>query len=157
MPHSAHLLLALLLAGAMSPLFCACAAPSPQTGLVDNRLRPCPDSPNCVNSDALSGQARIEPLAYKGSPERAWQNLKEAIGETGGKIVDENSGYLWVVYTSAIMRFKDDVEFRLDQSVQAIQVRSASRVGYWDLGANRRRVEQIRKRFSELSLKSNLE
>jgi len=143
--------LALLLIGTLSPLFCACAAPSAQTGLVDNRLRPCPDSPNCVNSEAESGQARIEPLIYKGSPGQAWRDLKRAIGETGGEIVAEESGYLRAVYTSLLFRFKDDVEFRLDPQEKAIQVRSASRIGYSDLGANRRRVERIRRRFEELT------
>jgi uncharacterized protein (DUF1499 family) len=44
----------------------------------------------------------------------------------------------------------DDLEFRLIPEEHIIDVRSASRVGYWDLGANRRRVERIRERFQAL-------
>jgi len=151
MPHPTQLPLALILTVFLTPLFLACAAPASEVGLVDGHLRPCPDSPNCVNSEADSGRARIAPLTYKGSSEEAWQTLKQAIGETGGKIVAEESGYLRAVYTSPLLRLKDDVEFRPDRGEMAIQVRSASRVGYWDLGANRRRVEKIRQRFAELT------
>ena len=42
------------------------------------------------------------------------------------------------------MRFTDDLEFLLDRERGVIDVRSASRVGYSDLGANRKRVEALR-------------
>jgi len=42
------------------------------------------------------------------------------------------------------------VEFLLDDGSKTIHVRSASRVGYSDLGVNRRRVEAIRSRFDTL-------
>jgi uncharacterized protein (DUF1499 family) len=38
----------------------------------------------------------------------------------------------------------DDVEFRVDAAAHLIRVRSAARTGYFDLGVNRRRVEDIR-------------
>jgi uncharacterized protein (DUF1499 family) len=46
-----------------------------------------------------------------------------------------------------LLGFVDDVEFRFDRENGAILMRSASRVGYWDFGVNRRRLEEIRKRF----------
>ena len=54
--------------------------------------------------------------------------------------------YLHAEFTSRIFRFVDDVEFLLEDGI--IHVRSASRVGRWDLGANRARIEDIRGRFS---------
>ena len=42
------------------------------------------------------------------------------------------------------MRYVDDVEFLYDQSKGITHVRSASRIGYSDLGANRNRIESIR-------------
>jgi uncharacterized protein (DUF1499 family) len=36
------------------------------------------------------------------------------------------------------------VEFHFDDQAQLIHVRSASRVGYSDMGVNRRRIEAIR-------------
>jgi len=45
------------------------------------------------------------------------------------------------------MGFIDDVEFWQDPVAGVIQVRSASRLGQSDLGVNRRRIEEIRRRF----------
>jgi uncharacterized protein (DUF1499 family) len=39
------------------------------------------------------------------------------------------------------------VEFVFDDQRKIIHVRSASRTGYFDLGVNRNRVEEIRRRF----------
>ena len=47
----------------------------------------------------------------------------------------------------SLLGFVDDVEFQLDRENGAIQMRSAARVGYWDFGVNRRRLEGIRKKF----------
>jgi uncharacterized protein (DUF1499 family) len=44
--------------------------------------------------------------------------------------------------------FVDDGEFLLDRTRNAIQVRSASRLGYSDLGKNRKRMEEIRVQYS---------
>jgi uncharacterized protein (DUF1499 family) len=42
----------------------------------------------------------------------------------------------------------DDGLFVVDAANSLIQVRSAARLGYWDLGKNRRRLEQIRTSFA---------
>ncbi|MBW2641103.1 MAG: DUF1499 domain-containing protein, partial [Deltaproteobacteria bacterium] len=51
-------------------------------------------------------------------------------------------------------RFIDDLELYFNSSNGIISIRSASRVGYWDFGANRRRVELLR---SELRTKQLIE
>jgi uncharacterized protein (DUF1499 family) len=66
------------------------------------------------------------------------------------RIVTAEECYLHAEFTSALFRFVDDVEFLLDDGTKTIHVRSASRVGYSDLGVNRRRVEAIRYRFDAL-------
>ena len=50
-----------------------------------------------------------------------------------------------VEFRSALLGFVDDVAFRFD-SPGAIQLRSASRTGYYDFGVNRARIELIRAR-----------
>ena len=60
------------------------------------------------------------------------------------RIEAADDNYLHAVATTRIMRFKDDLEFLLDRDAGTIGVRSASRVGYSDLGANRDRVESLR-------------
>jgi len=67
----------------------------------------------------------------------------------GGKIVLEDGSYLWATFSTRIFRFIDDLELRMDEESDVIHVRSSSRVGYSDLGANRRRVEDLRLRFAQ--------
>jgi uncharacterized protein (DUF1499 family) len=61
--------------------------------------------------------------------------------------VKETESYWHVEFRSRIFRFVDDVEFLFDRDSKVIHVRSASRVGYSDLGVNRARVEKIRMMF----------
>ena len=65
----------------------------------------------------------------------------------GSKIIQNNDRYIHAEFRSKIFSFVDDVEFLLDNEEQVIHVRSASRVGYGDLGVNRDRVELIREEF----------
>lgn len=143
LPRNIALLSALLLLCSL----CACAGQPPKSGLIDGHLRPCPDTPNCLNSENYD-TAYIAPLAFTSSTAQAWQNLKQTIADTDGVIVENETGYLRAVYTSQVMRFADDLEFRLDEAAGKIQVRAASRTGFWDLGVNRRRVEWIRRLFA---------
>lgn len=127
----------------------SCASNPPKAQLVDGRLRACPKSPNCVSSESDSASSRIEPLTFQGSPEKAWGDLKETIRELGGKIQEEHDGYLWATFTTRLFRFVDDVELRMVSIDGMIHVRSGSRVGYSDLGVNRRRVEKLRAIFNQ--------
>ena len=116
----------------------------PELGLHNGQLRPCPSSPNCVCSERQVEAAFIEPLTYPATAEEAWRSAKQAIVENGGSIVSEEKGYLHARYVTPLMRYVDDVELRLDTNNRVIHIRSASRVGHSDLGANRQRVERIR-------------
>jgi uncharacterized protein (DUF1499 family) len=71
--------------------------------------------------------------------------MKEIVGSMkGATVVSESPTYLRVEFRSDIFRFIDDVEFFIDAAASVIHVRSASRIGYYDFGTNRRRVEWIR-------------
>jgi uncharacterized protein (DUF1499 family) len=74
----------------------------------------------------------------------------------GARIKTVQERYIHAEFTSFLFRFVDDVEFLLDDGSKTIHVRSASRVGYSDLGVNRRRVEAIRSRFDALRGKEGL-
>lgn len=71
--------------------------------------------------------------------------LKAVVQQTkGAEINAETVDGLHVVFTSAVFNFKDDVRIHiiaLSPQQSTLALYSASRVGYWDLGANRRRVE----------------
>lgn len=124
-------------------------------GFREGRLAPCPDKPNCVSSFAKDDEHRIAALAIEGPAASAWQGLKGLVeGTPRVEPVTTTDDYLHVVYTSALMRYRDDVEFLLLADENVITVRSASRVGYGDMGVNRNRIEAIRKALSERGLVS---
>jgi len=64
-------------------------------------------------------------------------------------IVEDANGHIRAGATSKVFKFVDDVEFWLDPAKRIIQVRSASRVGYWDFGVNRKRIESLREQWSK--------
>lgn len=117
-------------------------------GISDGRLAPCPDSPNCVSSDAADPEQRVAPLVLAVDPQQAWEALAEELEEMPRtRIVEERERYLHAEVWSLVFRFVDDVEFHLRPADGIVAVRSAARVGHWDLGVNRRRVEAIRRRL----------
>lgn len=61
-------------------------------------------------------------------------------------IITETDNYLHVEYRAFV--FIDDVEFYFPKDEPVIHVRSASRVGHSDMGANKRRVLAISTAFS---------
>ena len=121
----------------------------PELGLLNGQLRPCPTTPNCVCSEQQVEEAFVKPLSFTSTTEEAWGMIKQAIVETGGVVVNEQDGYLHARYETPLLRYVDDVELRLDVNQQLIHIRSASRVGHSDLGANRKRVTKIRAAFDK--------
>ena len=114
------------------------------------QLAPCPQTPNCVSSETSDAHHYIKPIAYEGTVEEAKDRLRQTLlSIPRTQIVGEESTYIQAECTSWLFRFTDDVEFMFDDTQKIIQVRSASRVGYSDLGANRKRVETIRRLFSQ--------
>lgn len=112
------------------------------------KLKQCPDSPNCVSSQSTSASHKINPLPYSSSPEEATQQIKKIIlALSGTKLIEEKDQYLHFEFRSLVFRFIDDVEIVIDDSEKVIHLRSASRVGYSDFGANRRRIEKIKNKF----------
>lgn len=62
-------------------------------------------------------------------------------------VIDSGPSSLHVEFRTRILRFVDDAQFLFDDKVKTIHFRSASRIGYSDMGVNRRRMEEIRKAF----------
>jgi uncharacterized protein (DUF1499 family) len=74
--------------------------------------------------------------------------LKKIIAESPrARIVTETDDYLHAEFTSLVFRFVDDVEFYIDRRFKLVLFRSASRAGHSDLGVNRRRMEELRRKF----------
>lgn len=130
-----------------------CAGERPNNlGVRGNSLATCPASPNCVSSYAADEQHRIAPLTFSGSSDAAFARLKQVLSErSDATIIEEKPGYLRVELRTTL--FTDDGEFLLNREQSTIQVRSASRLGYSDLGKNRSRMEEIRRQFIAAELK----
>lgn len=122
------------------PFLAACAGEPPQNiGVHNGRLTPCPESPNCVSSFAGDEEHSIDPIAA------SLEQIEGALLQLpAANIVSASADYLYAEFTSRIMGFVDDVEFLHDRASGLTHVRSASRLGYSDLGANRKRIESIR-------------
>jgi uncharacterized protein (DUF1499 family) len=137
--------------GTIASLFSFSGERPDNLGVTMGKLSPCPTSPNCVSSQAeeTDKKHQIEPLKYESSAKRAFAHLKEIIEEMdNAKIIKSDAHYLYAEFTSSLMGYVDDVEFFLDRKSDVIQVRSASRLGQSDLGVNRKRIEEIRSKFT---------
>lgn len=118
-------------------------------GIHDERLTPCPNRPNCVSSDAPPGTSHyIEPLLLQATPEQAWATLRATLTEQSRvRIVSSDDSYLHAEAKTRWLGFVDDMEFQLRPERGQIAVRSAARLGYSDLGVNRKRVEALRRQL----------
>lgn len=120
------------------------------------RLKPCPDSPNCVSSLSADPRHAVAPITFSGSMPEARRNLLKVIrAMPRAHIVSDEATYLHVEFTSGVFRFVDDAEFFIDEEAKRIDARSASRVGYWDMGVNRKRIEEIRRRMAQEASQEN--
>ncbi len=128
----------------------ACAGTAPPLGVSEGRLAPCPSSPNCVSSRSTDAKHRVEPLSVAGDAETGWQALIDRVAELPRtRIVEQSPRYLRAECRSALFGFVDDLELLLEPEAARVQVRSASRTGYGDMGVNRRRVEGLRRNPAE--------
>lgn len=127
-------LLLLLLAG--------CSGTPPETlGGNGEQLAPCPDSPNCVSSHPADGAA---PWTLAEPAGQAWPKIRQqvaALPRTTLVTVSEN--YLHAESRSRVFGFVDDLELLLQPETQQLQWRSASRLGYSDLGVNQARIDTL--------------
>lgn len=110
------------------------------------RFAGCESWPSCVSSVATEDLHKVPALGYSGDANFAFSLLREVVQRAGGEIVDEQPGYLHAVFTAPRTGLKDDLEL-LVRPDGRIEVRALSRVPYRDGGANRARVEAIRRAF----------
>jgi uncharacterized protein (DUF1499 family) len=131
--------------------FIATASPAPTNlGVTNGQLAPCPESPNCVSSRAGDAQHAIAPLVYTGSTAEAHARLVSVLQATPRlTIIDNQPTYLRAETRTAFWNFVDDTEFYFDEAAHIIEVRAASRLGYGDMGKNRKAIETIRAEFEQ--------
>ena len=117
-------------------------------GLDGDRFRPSPANPNFVNSQVEPGAAGyVTPLHYEGTRDHAHGIVLAVLYDDPRatlKIVRDD--YIHAEYQA--MMFIDDVEFYFPTDRKEVDIRSGSRVGRSDLGANQRRYRKLAAAFS---------
>lgn len=113
------------------------------------QLLPCPSTPNCVCSmeDPSDKEHFLPPVD---SPKNPISKV-QAIFEDSSRytIIEVNDTMIRAEFKSKIFRFVDDVIFLYNPETQLLHFRSSSRVGYSDMGANRKRIKAILKQLAE--------
>lgn len=139
--------------GAIPGLSALFAGETPNLGVQDGQLSPCPATPNCVVSQGADSAHTIAPIPYTKSREDARDLLIKVLGVVPRtEIVTQQEDYIRVQSTSRLMGFVDDTEFYFPKNEAVIHIRAAARLGESDLGVNRRRLEQIRFALKDLGI-----
>lgn len=119
-------------------------------GIQERQLRPCPDSPNCVSSFSSSAEQAIEPIEYSEPTAQMRERLLNALAEMPRTTVVTNEpDYIHAEIRTRLWGFIDDAEFYFDEANDTLHMRSGARLGYGDMGVNRRNLEQIRNALVE--------
>ncbi|HIF9445066.1 TPA: DUF1499 domain-containing protein [Photobacterium damselae] len=107
---------------------------------------PCNDKPNCVSSIDKRPEHHVDPFLLTSQGLSNWQSIKAiALTLPGSKLIKETPNYLHITCSSQFLGFIDDLE--IQQKNDHLDVRSASRVGYYDFNVNRNRVELLEKKL----------
>lgn len=123
----------------------------PALGVEDGKLCPLGNKPNAVSSQTSDPDRRVDALPFKESTEQTMLALKGAVESYGHfEIQEETEDYLYVVFSTPVMKFRDDTEFWLDEQTKLVQFRSASRAGHSDMGMNRKRYDALRGYYQKL-------
>jgi uncharacterized protein (DUF1499 family) len=126
--------------------------PPTDLGVRGGKLKAPANTPNSASSQAQLwpghpqlAYAQIEPLAQGAAAAVAWSRLKPMLQKMpGAQVINESEDYLRAEFTTRLLKFTDDMEFWFDRRASVLHVRSASRLGRKDFGANRERLDALR-------------
>ena len=110
------------------------------------KLKPCPKSPNCVCTQDDNSRKKVAPIRFTVDTKQAATKLERLIASYDyAMLVKQESNYYHYEFITKLGIFIDDVEFLIDPKAKLIHFRSASRIGYSDLGKNKRRMKKIKR------------
>ena len=125
------------------------AATPTALGVVEGNLAPCPDSPNCVCTQSSDPRHRLAPVAID-DPATMRERIRTALSlMPRSHVVADTDSYFHAECRSWLCGFVDDLEIYLNADEGQVHIRSAARLGYSDLGVNRRRVELLRSQLRD--------
>lgn len=117
-----------------------------------------PPKPNtCLaapDHHCLAAEPDFAPPEFAVTPQDLFSKLNDLVAadRQWSKVESDPDGLrLKFVATTGLMRFKDDVDIEvipIDESRSTLAIYSRSRVGYSDLGTNRKRVDKLIERVT---------
>ena len=121
-------------------------------GIQAGSLALCGNKPNCVCSLDNRPNYMIFPLDWAGSEAMGIEKIESLVNLfPRSKVISKSGNYLHAEFRTLIFGYVDDVEFLVDVNAKKIHIRSASRLGYSDMGANLSRVEKLRTLFAQIA------
>ncbi len=112
----------------------------------DAKLPKCPDSPNC---------ARIV-IEVPADTSTVFESVNDALQRLNAFSIDQDSSSnrIDAVFRIPVFGWKDDVIAVVENGdtsgKSVVYLRSASRIGYYDLGVNKRRVKKIVRKLNSI-------
>ena len=107
---------------------------------IDNNLSDCKLTTNCIFQTWKVDDS-----------EKAFIELIQILENTPRlKIIKKEKDYIHATATSRIMKFIDDIEIKNLNEDNIFQIKSSSRLGIYDLGVNKRRVQTLRFRLIDI-------
>ncbi len=123
---------------------------APEPGLRDGRLAECPAAPSCVSTEERSVSRRVAPIGYPGPRVEMHAILVEVLRTwPRTEIVTVRDDYIHAVQRSRWFGFPDDLECHLPADERLVHMRSSARIGWYDFGVNRARVERLRRAVNQ--------
>lgn len=121
-------------------------------GIQAGSLALCGNKPNCVCSVDNRPNHMISPWNWAGSEANGIEKIEALVNLfPRTRVISKSGNYLHAEFRTLIFGYVDDVEFLVDVVAKKIHIRSASRLGYSDLGANLSRVETLRTLFAQIA------
>ena len=84
----------------------------------------------------------MDPIPLEDSKHNLLRDSAEVL--KGCQMVESNDNYLRLECKTPFFKFIDDVELFRNTDKEIIRFRSASRLGYYDFGASRKRMEKFK-------------
>ncbi|MDE2878981.1 MAG: DUF1499 domain-containing protein [Gemmatimonadota bacterium] len=96
----------------------------------------------------------MAPFHAPGGPVNLFRRLRTVVAAMPRtRLVTATDDYLHAVCRTRL-GFRDDLEFRWCPSEDVAHVASTSRIGLFDFGVNRRRVERVRRKLEAIASES---
>ncbi|MDJ0729488.1 MAG: DUF1499 domain-containing protein [Crocosphaera sp.] len=121
--------------------------------ITNNHLLPCSSEVACVVSWQEESQFYIAPISYHITRNQAKEILLKVLTVVPRtKVIEIKDNYILAESKGKFLGGIYEVEFYFPPNLSVIELRSASRSSKFDLGVNRRRLEQIRLALKDLNI-----